>query len=144
MKGIIDISTVIQIAFVVKDIEASKKKYAEFLGIDVPDHMVTQKSPINFVKGKSAPDISAMLAFLPAGPNLTIELIQPNGVSSVWQDVLDEQGEGFHHIAFGVKDIAESVAAAENYGMECLQQGGGYAYLDSREDLKCIIELLPR
>ena len=144
MKGTINSNTVIQIAFVVKDIEETKKKYAEFLGVDVPDHMVTQKSTDNIVKGKPNADVSAKLAFFQVGPGLAIELIEPNGVSSVWQDVLDENGEGFHHIAFGVSDMEEGIAACENAGMPCIQKGKGYAYLDGAKDLKCLIELLPK
>ena len=36
--------------------------------------------------------------------NIQLELIQPNGVKSTWQDFLDEHGEGIHHIAFPVKE----------------------------------------
>jgi len=142
MAGIIDTNVVVQVAFVVKDMEVTKKKFAEFLGLEVPDHFATTKSPDNIVEGKPAPEVSALLAFLNAGPGLTIELIQPNGVKSVWQDVLDEQGEGFHHIAFSVKGMEEKIIACEKAGMKCLQKGKGYSYLDGRKDLKCIIELL--
>ena len=142
MAGLIGTNIVFQVAFVVKDIEAAKKKFAEFLGVEPRHHIVTEKTPDNIYKGKSAPDVSCILAFLDIGPNLEIELIQPNGVASVWQDVLDEKGEGFHHIAFKVKDIEESVAACESFGMECIQRGTGYAYFDATKDLKCIIELL--
>ncbi|MDR2568763.1 MAG: VOC family protein [Oscillospiraceae bacterium] len=142
MAGIIDTNIVTQIAFVVKDMETTKQKLADFLGVEPPDHFATQKSPNNMVKGESAPDISALLCFFQVGPNLTIELIEPNGISSVWQDVLDEQGEGFHHIAFGIKGMDEKVKACEDAGMKCLQRGKGYTYLDGRDDLKFIVELL--
>ena len=142
MAGIIGTNVVMQVAFVVKDMEVTKKKFAEFLGLEVPDHFATEKSPDNFVEGKPAPDVSALLAFLDVGPGLAIELIQPNGVKSVWQDVLDEQGEGFHHIAFVVDSMEEKILACEKAGMKCLQKGNGYSYLDGRADLKCIIELL--
>ena len=142
MAGVLGTNTVCQIAFVVNDIEVTKKKFAEFLGIEPPEHFATKKSPTNIIDGKPAPDISALLAFLDAGPGLMIELIQPNGVSSVWQDVLDEKGEGFHHIAFkgGISGLDEKIAACEKAGYKCLQKGEGYAYVDTLADLKCLVE----
>ena len=144
MAGIIDTNIVVQVAFVVKDMEVTKKKFAEFLGVEPPEHFATNKSADNIVEGKPAPDVSALLAFFDAGPGLQIELIQPNGVKSVWQDVLDQQGEGFHHIAFGVKGMEEKIIACEKAGMKCLQKGKRYAYLDATADLKCLVELLER
>jgi len=142
MAGIIDTNIVTQIAFVVKDMEAAKQKFAEFLGVEPPNHFATNKSVDNIIDGEPAPDVSALLAFFNVGPNLAIELIQPNGVKSVWQEVLDQQGEGFHHIAFNIIGMDEKVQACENAGWRCLQRGKGYAYMDTRADLKCIVELL--
>ena len=142
MAGLIGTNTVCQIAFVVKDMEVTKRKFAEFFGVEPPEHFSTAKSPDNIIDGKPAPVVSALLAFFNVGPGLAIELIQPNGESSVWQDVLDEKGEGFHHIAFFVKDMENKITVCENAGMKCIQKGGGYAYLDANADLKCLIELL--
>ena len=88
------------------------------------------------------------MAFFDAGGSLQIELIQPNGVKSAWQDFLDEHGEGIHHIAFQVKGMDEKVLACEELGMRCLQRGkygsgsGEYAYVDGGDRLKCVLELL--
>ena len=142
MAGTIGTNIVTQVAFVVNDIEATKKKFAEFLGVEPPDHFATNKSPDNIVEGVPAPDVSAFLAFFNVGPNLAIELIQPNGAKSVWRDVLDQKGEGFHHIAFHVEDMGKQIQACEDAGMKCAQRGKGYAYMDANADLKCFIELL--
>ena len=48
MAGIIGTNVVAQVGFIVKDIEVTKRKWAEFLGVDVPetrpigDYAVTQ------------------------------------------------------------------------------------------------------
>ena len=82
------------------------------------------------------------------GVNLQIELIQPNGKPSAWQEYLDEYGEGMHHLAFPVSDTEQKVISAEAFGMPCIQRGkygdasGEYAYFDAREKLKCFIETL--
>ena len=83
------------------------------------------------------------------GEHIQIELIQPNGVKSTWQDFLDEHGEGIHHLAFKVKKTDEAIAAMADFaGATVLQHGkygdggGEYTYLDTCDQLKCIIELL--
>jgi catechol 2,3-dioxygenase-like lactoylglutathione lyase family enzyme len=150
MAGIIDTHIVTQVGFIVKDIEATKKKFAAFLGVPEPeaalagDYAITQTE----VNGQPAPDANSLLAFFTVGESLQIELIQPNGVKSTWQDYLDEHGEGIHHIAFFVKGMDEKIASCEAFGMKLVQKGnygdggGRYAYMDGTEDLKCIVELL--
>jgi len=141
MAGVLGTNTICQVAFVVKDIDATKKKFAEFLGVEPPDNYYADKNPHTVVNGEPAPDAACILAFFEAGPGLSIELIQPNGVKSVWQDVLDEKGEGFHHIAFGGgKTMEEKIVACEEVGIKCVQKGEGYAYVDATADLKCFIE----
>ncbi len=150
MSGVVGSKTVVQVGFIVKDIETTKKEFAKFLGVDVPNHFPAGKFEITgtTVNGAPAPDASCLMAFFDVGPNLQIELIQPNEVKSTWRDFLDENGEGIHHLAFNVVDMDEKVLACENFGMKCVQRGkygdgsGEYAYLDAQKDLKCLIELL--
>ena len=150
MAGVINTSLVTQVAFIIRDIETTKKKFAAFLGLPVPAHFdggnfeITQTQ----YKGKDAPDANCLLAFFDVGPNLQIELIQPNGVKSTWQDFLDQHGEGLHHIAFNVNGMDSAIASCEEFGLKLTQRGkygdggGEYAYLDATDDLKCFVELL--
>ena len=150
MSGIIGTNVVTQVGFIVRDIEKAKRKFAEFFGVEPPPHFDGGKYEVTgiTVEGKPAPDANCLLAFFDAGPNVQIELIQPNGAKSTWQDFLDEHGEGIHHIAFVVKEMESKVKDCEEFGMKCLQRGrygdgsGEYAYMDARSGLKCIIELL--
>ena len=149
MAGIVGSNLVAQVGFIVKDIEATKRRWAEFLGVDVPptqpcgDYKVTG----TVFEGQSAPEANALLAFFDVGPGLQLELIQPNEAPSTWRNFLNEHGEGMHHLAFMVKNSAEQVANAEKAGLRLVQRGlygdasGEYNYLDA-PDLKCIIELL--
>ena len=124
-RGILGNNIVVQVAFLVRDIETVKKNYADFLGIDVPptydsgDYAVTQ----TLFDGKAAPEAGALLAYLPAGEQTQIELIQPNGKPSIWQECLDKNGEGFHHIAFSVNDSNEALKKCETFGMQLRQTG---------------------
>jgi catechol 2,3-dioxygenase-like lactoylglutathione lyase family enzyme len=150
MAGIIDTNIITQVAFIVKDIEKTKVKFAEFFGVETPVHFDGGRFEVTgtTVKGEPAPDANCLMAFFNAGPNVQVELIQPNGVSSTWQDFLDAHGEGIHHIAFGVKGMDSKVLSCENFGMQCVQRGkygngkGEYVYMDATEDLKCLVELL--
>jgi len=150
MSGLLGTNLVTQVALIVKDIEVTKKKFAEFLGMDVPptvgggDFEVTGTTYM----GQPAPRSNAKLAFFNVGQNLALELIEPNGEKSTWQDFLDEHGEGLHHIAFGVKGMDGVLAKCEASGMTVTQRGkygdasGEYAYVDATGDLKCFVELL--
>ena len=149
MAGAVGTHLIAQVGFIVRDVEASKKKWAEFLGVDVPetqpigDYAITGTT----YKGKPAPDAYCWMAFFDVGPGIQLELIQPNEAHSTWRDFLDEHGEGMHHIAFQVKDSAGKVKSAEQFGLKLVQHGvygdgsGEYNYLEAPE-LKCIIELL--
>lgn len=149
MAGIVGTHLLAQVGFIVKDIEKTKRKWADFLGVDVPetqscgDYATTQ----TVFEGKPAPKANALLAFFDVGPGLQIELIQPNEEPSTWRSFLNEHGEGMHHLAFQVKDSGAQVARAETAGLHLVQHGrygdgsGEYNYLDA-PDLKCIIELL--
>jgi methylmalonyl-CoA epimerase len=150
MSGILGNNQIAQVGFIVRDIEKSKKVFAEFLGVPVPPHFDGGKFEITgtTVNGQPAPDANCYMAFFDVGPSTQIELIQPNGVKSTWQDFLDEHGEGIHHIAFQVKDMNAKIKSCEEFGMNCVQRGkygdgnGEYAYLDAFKDMKCLVELL--
>jgi len=90
-------------------------------------------------------DAKAKLAFF-SMENLQIELIQPLGGKSTWQEFLDKNGEGIHHIAFQVKDINGKEKEFRMLNMPTLQSGGwdggAYSYIDGSKEIGCILELL--
>ena len=133
-----------------KDIEASKQKWAEFLGIEAPPTVDGGKYEITrtMYLGEPAPDANCFMAFLKCGPgDLEIELIQPNEHPSTWRDFLEKHDEGIHHLAFKVTDSRQKVEAAQAFGLQHVQFGlyndgsGEYHYLEAPE-LKCLIETL--
>ena len=135
-----------QVAVVVKDIEKSSKAYAEFFSVEQPDIKITaplEKAHTNY-KGKPT-QAQAKLAFIKLD-NITIELIEPIGGPSVWKEVLDQKGEGVHHIAFRIKGMEEKLHQLQTIGINTIQRGdytgGRYAYVDAEEKLCVIVELL--
>lgn len=149
MAGVVGTNLVAQVGFIVKDVEKTKAKWAEFLGVDVPptisggDYEITQTT----YQGKEAPKANCKMAFFDVGTGMQLELIEPNEEPSTWRQFLDEKGEGIHHVAFQIKDSKACVANAEKAGLSLVQRGlygdgsGEYNYLEA-PDLKCIVELL--
>jgi hypothetical protein len=95
-------------------------------------------------RGKPSP-ARAKLAFFNLG-QVELELIEPVGKPSTWQDQLDQHGDSLHHIAFEIKGMPEKVAYLEARGLSLVQRGeypgGRYAYLDGSVQLGAILELL--
>ncbi len=146
-KGILGTKIVTQIGFVVNDIEKTSQAFADFLGVEKPQWSLTDtidKTHGEF-NGQPCP-ARAKLAFFHVGETLDIELIEPDETPSVWRNVLNEKGEGVHHIAFVVNGMKEKILALEGNGMKLLQRGeytdGRYAYIDCVDQLKTIVELL--
>lgn len=151
MAGIIGTNKLTQVGFIVRDVEKSKHKFAEFFGVPVPETIDGGKYEVTgtVVEGKPAPDANCLMAFFQVGDGVALELIQPNGVKSTWQDFLDQHGEGIHHIAFNVKGMDEKLRAVESFAdATCVQRGkygsgnGEYAYIDAKGEMKCLLELL--
>lgn len=146
-KGILGTKIVTQIGFVVNDIEKTSQAFADFLGVEKPQWSLTDtidKTHGEF-NGQPCP-ARAKLAFFHVGETLDIELIEPDETPSVWRNVLNEKGEGVHHIAFVVNGMKKKILALEGNGMKLLQRGeytgGRYAYIDCVDQLKTIVELL--
>ena len=137
-----------QVGILVHDIEKTRKDWAAFLGIEPPEVQITADINEAQTKYKGKPsEARAKLAFFDVGPNVTVELIEPDkDPNSTWRHDLDANGEGFHHIAFFVKGMKEKIEICAKNGFELLQTGeytgGRYAYIDANESLKTVLELL--
>jgi methylmalonyl-CoA/ethylmalonyl-CoA epimerase len=137
---------VCQIGIVVEDIERSARLWADLLGIETPSWRLTGPESEMHTRYHGSPtEGRAKLAFI-AMENLSIELIQPVGGPSTWQEYLDEHGEGVHHIAFRVQDTDEHLAMLAEKGLPLAQSGdyatGRYSYIDSGKKLGVLLELL--
>lgn len=150
MEGILGTQRISQVGIIVNDIETAKKDYAAFLDTEIPDHVDGGTFDVTgtVYRGQDAPEANCHMAFFDIGDGVQLELIEPNGKPSAWQEYLDTYGEGIHHLAFNVEDMATAVKACEAFGMTVIQHGkygsgdGEYTYLDARSRLKCYIELL--
>jgi catechol 2,3-dioxygenase-like lactoylglutathione lyase family enzyme len=142
----IDAQTFCQVALVVKDIEATAKKYADLFGVEVPEVRMTgtQEETNARYRGEPTP-ARAKLAFFDLG-TVNMELIEPVGRPSTWNDFLEKHGEGVHHLAFRFKDNDRVIKIMGDQGCPVEHQGeypgGRFTYLDTEKDYKVVLELL--
>jgi catechol 2,3-dioxygenase-like lactoylglutathione lyase family enzyme len=137
-----------QIAFVCRDIEASSKRWAAILGMEIPKIITTKpgKEVQMIYRGKPS-NGQVKLAFFSAG-QVVVELLQPLGGDSSWQEGLDKNGEGLHHLGFQVIDPEKTVKSMEAQGFPVVHQGrydnndGTYIYMDTQKALGVLVELL--
>lgn len=136
-----------QVAFVVKDIETARQTWARALGVEPPSVHVTKPGLETRMTFRGAPsDAQCKLAFFDLG-GVQLELIEPMGGSSSWQEGLDRHGEGFHHIAFWTENAAADAAGLAELGVSPYHRGdmgerGQFVYFDGEAVLATTIELL--
>ena len=135
-----------QIGLLVNDIERTSEAYARFFGVEKPKWFWTDAREVAQTEYRGASsEARAKLAFLDMG-SLQLELIEPDSNPSTWRESLDQNGEGFHHIAFVIDGMKEKIEVLGRNGYPLLQKGeytgGRYAYMDTFQDLKVLIELL--
>jgi catechol 2,3-dioxygenase-like lactoylglutathione lyase family enzyme len=145
-QGVLGTNVIAQVAIIVRDIERTSRKMADFFGVEPPAWFWTDPQEKARTRYRGEPtEARAKLAFFDMG-SLQLELIEPDEHPSTWREFLDEHGEGVHHIAFVVKGMQEKIRALEQMGMPLVQKGeytgGRYAYFDTVNDLKVMLELL--
>jgi methylmalonyl-CoA/ethylmalonyl-CoA epimerase len=137
-----------QIAIGVRDIDASRRRWAAMLGVDVPDIVeVEAGSRVRMTYRGQPSDARVRLAFFDIG-GVQLELVEPVGDESAWKEGLDKHGEAVHHLAFWTENMVETAAELYDHGVELIQRGdmgdGQYAYFDATEPLGCVLELLEK
>jgi catechol 2,3-dioxygenase-like lactoylglutathione lyase family enzyme len=137
---------VTQVGIIVRDIEARARAWSDILGLPMPDILITDTLDLAHTEYEGAPSPArAKLAFFHMG-QIDVELIEPLGEPSTWNDQLQQQGDSLHHIAFQVTGMTEKLAYLEGKGIRLLQRGdytgGRYAYVDAGAQLGCVVELL--
>jgi catechol 2,3-dioxygenase-like lactoylglutathione lyase family enzyme len=142
----LDSKTVMQIGIIVRDAEAAARAYAEVFGIPTPEVVpIAADDFANTVHRGKPSQARGKAAFFDLG-SIQMELIEPVGSPSTWQEFLDANGPGIHHLAFKTADMQSSLAFLDEKGMPLIQSGGWdggqYAYIDSTEKLGAIVELL--
>ena len=93
------------IGIVVKDLNIALKTYEGVFGLKV-------------VKREQLKTMNVEIAFVQMGEVL-IELLEPKGAGAgMIGDFLEQNGEGFHHVALRVPDIKQSIERVKNFDMQ--------------------------
>jgi Glyoxalase/Bleomycin resistance protein/Dioxygenase superfamily len=141
------VGQIIQMAYVVEDIRASINWWMHDAKTGpwfLLDHFWAEDQTYRGAPSKA--DVSIAMAF--AGP-MCIELIQPlDDHPSVYRDIVDKRGYGFHHIGLCVADVDAELPAYEARGYALafrakVPTGGAVAYLDDGRNEPGFLELIP-
>jgi methylmalonyl-CoA/ethylmalonyl-CoA epimerase len=142
----------LQIAFVVDDVEKYLAMYAKLFGIETPGTHVTgnHEETQSLYRGEPT-DGRARVGYISL-QNILLEFIEPVDGPSIWQDALQKNGNGIHHLAFIVDGVKQVIDDLEDFGLPLLQHGifppagkapsGKYAYLQGFDKLGFDVELL--
>src|SRR5215216_2848383 len=92
---------IFQICVIVDDVEKYTKQYSEIFGLPMPkEYHVTAGHEVTKASYHGSPtEAKAKIVSWQLGP-VQFELLEPLGGPSEWQDFLDRNGVGVHHIAF--------------------------------------------
>jgi methylmalonyl-CoA/ethylmalonyl-CoA epimerase len=90
------------IGWVVRSIDASRPHFETALGLELKSEEAFPNLRVAFFGGGGA----------------MIELIEPLTDDSNWARFLARRGEGLHHLALRVDDVAAALAEAAGYGFE--------------------------
>ena len=82
--------------------------------------------------------------------SMLYELIESVEGPSIYEEFLNQRGEGVHHLGYFVEDIDAEISNMESRGFSMLQSGrgfgtnddGAYAYFDTERACGCILEAL--
>ena len=142
--------TNIQNAWVVTDLEEAARSWHRMLGIG-PFFMASYPATtFTDLEYRGAPGELTMMTAIAYSGTLQIELIQPLGdAPNAYRDVYAPGAAGFHHVCFWTDDLEADLAHYEAQGAPVANVGrmaGGprFAYVDTRQQLGCMVELLER
>ena len=111
--------------FLVRDLEGTARKLSDALGIG-PWNVWTITPAECRVHGQASPfSFRAALATVGGG---TFELVSPHSGRSVYEEHLDEYGEGFHHTCLAypsLEAVREAKAELLRQGRELVQEASG-------------------
>jgi hypothetical protein len=143
-----------QIAVVVRDLEVAMRAYWERLGIGPWAIRTFDRTAVRQLTFRGEPaDFAMRCAFARSG-EVQIELIQSLRGPNLYEEFLEQHGEGLHHVGIIVPDLAAATAGMARRGFPVVMGGigtgidgdGGFAYFETTTALAALVELieLPR
>lgn len=147
-KDKILLNDIVHACIVVKDVEKTAKNISERFGIGPFE--VRQKSyPESHAKiGEESVAYTLKFAYAKVG-SITLELVETVEGRTIYQEFLEEHGEGLHHLGFPTPiPFKEELKKWERTGIKPLQVSRlddpeeGWAYMDTQKIAGFILEIL--
>ncbi len=137
--------SVIQIAHVVRDLDGAMKAYHESLGLGPWGVYRFAPPDVRDSEVHGKPSTHAYWLAVTWRDDIQFELIQPDTGRSIYDDFLEQHGEGLHHIKFYYADCAKALEDYRRRGFNVIQSGkfdaDEFYYLDTEKTLGYVIEL---
>lgn len=136
---------VMQIAYIVPDLKAAVEQYVS--GMKVGPWFVGEHFAGEDKRYRGKPTDVDMTIAMSYSNQMCIELIQQlNDTPSVYTEIRDKRGYGFHHWGVGTYDFARDEKHYRDCGYELafwtMLRGAPLAYFDTTADLPGMIELI--
>ena len=129
-----NISHIEHLGIAVKSIEACLPYYEQVLGLKCYNIEVVEEQKVK-------------TAFFKVGQT-KIELLEPTSEESTIAKFIEKKGEGVHHVAFAVPDVAEALADVEAKGVQLIDkaprggaEGLNIAFLHPKSTCSVLTEL---
>jgi hypothetical protein len=149
MKNNISFDGFIQVCIVVKNIEKKVKEWAELFNVPVSEIRISEpnRSPKLIYRGEEA-YYGQKIAVIQAR-GFVVELIEPTGGESTFQEYLDKHGEGVHHLGFAVGEKRDAIICEmEEMGYIVRTIGYGavnsWTIMDTEEKLGVNLNIKPK
>lgn len=137
---------VVQMAYVVEDIHRAMRDWSARLKVG-PWFLLENFRGVDPMYRGQQSSAEILLAMSFAG-HMNIELIQQvNSAPSVYREVIEKRGYGFHHFGVATADFDGEVARHRNAGAELafslrVPSGGRVAYMDTTATLPGMTEVI--
>jgi methylmalonyl-CoA/ethylmalonyl-CoA epimerase len=137
--------SMIQVAYVVRDLEAALKRQWEICGVGPWSIYTFTPEKVQDYMYRGKPATHTCYIAVAWDERIQIELMQPISGYSIYDEFLETKGEGLHHVKLFHADCAKAVAEYERRGYPVIQSGkfdeDEHYYLDTETDFGYIIEL---
>ena len=136
---------IMQIGYVVKDLEKSIEVYSKCLGIGPWDLYAFSAPDLREAMYRGKPiDHKFIVAVLWNGTT-QLELIQPLEGTNIYTEFLDRHGDGLHHVKEWVDDCQKELEEYRSRGIEVVQSGkfdeDEHYYLDTESIFGFVYEI---
>ena len=146
MENASEFASLHHICIIVKDIDKAMAYYKSLgIGPFLPPPVKAIKETY---RGKPVtPDFFKRKEVLGKMGNINLQLCQPAGGDSPWQEFLDKRGEGMHHLGYFTDDIEKEQAALVKREIEIIlsskfEGGGGAFYADLSKNGSFYVEFI--